>query len=155
MNFMNFFFHEPKLMTTGIRCADHATPSIRKSWHYFSNMRRSLLGRSVSIVHLRTKGRRVFMVRKSIASLEHLNNASPLIPNQSFSFHPLIQECVDLVLYCLVTIYSVPFFFQCLLVWKLLIFCLDVFCLFWWGCPSTSVFQLSLLQLHLICLQLT
>jgi hypothetical protein len=28
--------------TGGIRCADHATPSIRKSWHYFSNKRRSL-----------------------------------------------------------------------------------------------------------------
>jgi hypothetical protein len=26
----------------GIRCADHATPSIRKSWHYFANKRRSL-----------------------------------------------------------------------------------------------------------------
>jgi hypothetical protein len=28
--------------TGGIRCADHATPSIRKSWHYFSNKRRSV-----------------------------------------------------------------------------------------------------------------
>jgi hypothetical protein len=28
--------------TGGIRCADHATPSIRKSWHYFANKRRSL-----------------------------------------------------------------------------------------------------------------
>jgi hypothetical protein len=26
----------------GIRCADHATPSILKSWHYFANNRRSL-----------------------------------------------------------------------------------------------------------------
>jgi hypothetical protein len=26
-------------MTVGIRCADHATPSIRKSWHYFANKR--------------------------------------------------------------------------------------------------------------------
>jgi hypothetical protein len=32
----------------GIRCADHAIPSIRKSWHYFSNKRRSL-GRHSSI----------------------------------------------------------------------------------------------------------
>jgi hypothetical protein len=26
----------------GIRCADHATPSNRNSWHYFANKRRSL-----------------------------------------------------------------------------------------------------------------
>jgi hypothetical protein len=26
----------------GIRCADHATPSIRKSWYYFAKKRRSL-----------------------------------------------------------------------------------------------------------------
>jgi hypothetical protein len=25
----------------GIRCADYAIPSIRKSWHYFANKRRS------------------------------------------------------------------------------------------------------------------
>jgi hypothetical protein len=31
-----------------IRCADHATPSIRKSWHYFANKRRSL-GRHSSL----------------------------------------------------------------------------------------------------------
>jgi hypothetical protein len=30
-------------MTGGIRCADHATTSIRTSWHYFANK----LGRSV------------------------------------------------------------------------------------------------------------
>jgi hypothetical protein len=34
--------------TGGIRCADHATPSIRKSWHYFANKRRSL-GRHSSL----------------------------------------------------------------------------------------------------------
>jgi hypothetical protein len=28
-----------RLTTGGIRCADHATPSIRKSWHYFANKR--------------------------------------------------------------------------------------------------------------------
>jgi hypothetical protein len=32
----------------GIRCADHATPSIRKSFHYFANKRRSL-GRHSSL----------------------------------------------------------------------------------------------------------
>jgi hypothetical protein len=28
--------------TGGIRCADHATPSTRKSWYYFAKKRRSL-----------------------------------------------------------------------------------------------------------------
>jgi hypothetical protein len=37
-----------RLTTVRIRCADHATPSIRKSWHYFAN-------RSVGIVRSRTK----------------------------------------------------------------------------------------------------
>jgi hypothetical protein len=37
-----------RLTTVGIRCADHATPSIRKSWHYFANKRRSL-GRHSSL----------------------------------------------------------------------------------------------------------
>jgi hypothetical protein len=35
----------------GIRCADHVTPSTRKSRHYFSDSG----GRSVGIVRLRTK----------------------------------------------------------------------------------------------------
>jgi hypothetical protein len=39
---------KPRLTTGGIRCADHATPSIRKSWHYFANKRR-LLGRHSSL----------------------------------------------------------------------------------------------------------
>jgi hypothetical protein len=38
----------PRLTTVGIRCADHAIPSIRKSWHYFANKRRSL-GRHSSL----------------------------------------------------------------------------------------------------------
>jgi hypothetical protein len=38
----------PRLMTREIRCADHATPSIRKSWHYLANKRRSL-GRHSSL----------------------------------------------------------------------------------------------------------
>jgi hypothetical protein len=36
------------LTTGGIRCADHATPSVRKSSHYFANKRRSL-GRHCSL----------------------------------------------------------------------------------------------------------
>jgi hypothetical protein len=31
-----------RLTTVGIRYADHATPSLRKSWHYFANKRWSL-----------------------------------------------------------------------------------------------------------------
>jgi hypothetical protein len=38
----------PRLTTGGIRCADHATPSISKSWHYFAYKRRSL-GRHSSL----------------------------------------------------------------------------------------------------------
>jgi hypothetical protein len=34
--------------TGGIRCADHATLSIRKSWYYFAKKRRSL-GRHSSL----------------------------------------------------------------------------------------------------------
>jgi hypothetical protein len=34
--------------TGGIRCADHATPPIRKSWHYFAKKRRPL-GRHSSL----------------------------------------------------------------------------------------------------------
>jgi hypothetical protein len=34
--------------TEGIRCADHATPSIRNSWYYFAKKRRSL-GRHSSL----------------------------------------------------------------------------------------------------------
>jgi hypothetical protein len=33
---------KPRLTTAVIRCADHATPSVRKSRHYFVNKRRSL-----------------------------------------------------------------------------------------------------------------
>jgi hypothetical protein len=31
---------KPETNDRGMRCADHATPSIRKSWHYFANKRR-------------------------------------------------------------------------------------------------------------------
>jgi hypothetical protein len=34
--------------TGGVRCADHATPSIRKNWYYFAKKRRSL-GRHSSL----------------------------------------------------------------------------------------------------------
>jgi hypothetical protein len=43
---------KPILMAVGIRCADHATSSIRKSWHKTSP---TVGGRSVGIVCLRAK----------------------------------------------------------------------------------------------------
>jgi hypothetical protein len=33
----------------GIRCADHATPSIGKSWHYFANKQQSLMDQSQGV----------------------------------------------------------------------------------------------------------
>jgi hypothetical protein len=39
---------KPRITTVGIRCADHATPCLQKSWHYFANKRR-LLGRYSSL----------------------------------------------------------------------------------------------------------
>jgi hypothetical protein len=36
---------KPKLTAVGVRWADHATPSIRKSWHYFR--RHAAVARSV------------------------------------------------------------------------------------------------------------
>jgi hypothetical protein len=45
----------------GIRCADHATPSIRKTWHYFANKRRSL-GRHSSLAG---QSNRVFLIQTS------------------------------------------------------------------------------------------
>jgi hypothetical protein len=46
--FLHLRSRKPRLTTAGIRCADHATPSIRKSLHYFANKRRSL-GRHSSL----------------------------------------------------------------------------------------------------------
>jgi hypothetical protein len=43
-----FRSRKPRLTTGGISCADYATPSIHKSWHYFANKRRSL-GRHSSL----------------------------------------------------------------------------------------------------------
>jgi hypothetical protein len=40
----------------GIRCADHVTPSIRRSRHYFADSG----GRSIGIVRLRTKATEFF-----------------------------------------------------------------------------------------------
>jgi hypothetical protein len=49
---------KPRLMAVGIRCADHVTPSARKSWHYFADSG----GRSVGIVRLRTKATEFFFL---------------------------------------------------------------------------------------------
>jgi hypothetical protein len=44
-------------MAVGIRCADHVTPSTRKSRHYFADS----CSRSVGIVRLRTKATEFFL----------------------------------------------------------------------------------------------
>jgi hypothetical protein len=55
---------KPRLTAVRIRCADHATPSTRKSRHYFADSG----GRSVGIVRLRTKAKGVFyMVTAAIS----------------------------------------------------------------------------------------
>jgi hypothetical protein len=49
----------------GIRCADHVTPSTRKSRHYFADSG----GRSVGIFRLRTKATEYFFLVYSHNSL--------------------------------------------------------------------------------------
>jgi hypothetical protein len=49
-----------RLTAVGIRCAHHATPSTRKSGHYFADSG----GRSVGIVRLRTKATEFLRVWK-------------------------------------------------------------------------------------------
>jgi hypothetical protein len=53
----SLLFRKPRLTAMGIRCADHVTPSTRKSQHYFADSG----GRSVGIVRLRTKAKEFFM----------------------------------------------------------------------------------------------
>jgi hypothetical protein len=45
---------KPRLMVVGVRCANHVTPSIRKSWHLYIHTSLTSGGRSVGIVRLRT-----------------------------------------------------------------------------------------------------
>jgi hypothetical protein len=48
-NISNYLFLKKTENTTrGMRCADYATPSIRKRWHYFAKKQRSL-GRHSSL----------------------------------------------------------------------------------------------------------
>jgi hypothetical protein len=54
--------------TEGIRCADHATPSIHKKLALTSP---TSGGRSVGIVRLRTKGHRVSVYTSTNSILEH------------------------------------------------------------------------------------
>jgi hypothetical protein len=51
---------KPRLMSVGIRCADHATPSSRKSWHELC--RQAAVSRSVGIVRLPTKATEFFFI---------------------------------------------------------------------------------------------
>jgi hypothetical protein len=46
------FFNFAILMTMGNHCADHMTPSIRKSWHYFANKRNKAMEFSLVLVVL-------------------------------------------------------------------------------------------------------
>jgi hypothetical protein len=57
-----------RLEAVGIRCADHVTPSTRKSRHYFADSG----GRSVGIVRLRTKATEFFSFRLLHAILSSL-----------------------------------------------------------------------------------
>jgi hypothetical protein len=47
----NIVFLFTRLTAVGIRCADHVTPSTRKSRHYFADSG----GRSVGVFRLRTR----------------------------------------------------------------------------------------------------
>jgi hypothetical protein len=57
---------KPRLTTWGIRCADHASPSIRRSWHYFANKRRSL-GRHSSLAD---QNHSFFIARVSVIKMK-------------------------------------------------------------------------------------
>jgi hypothetical protein len=62
----------------GIRCADHVTPSTRKSRHYFADSS----GRSVGIVRLRTKATEFFLVGGGV-QLGPLGTAATYRPIES------------------------------------------------------------------------
>jgi hypothetical protein len=53
----------------GIRCADHATPSIRKSWYYFAKKRRSL-GRHRSLADQSHGG--FFLFTDAVSSSDYI-----------------------------------------------------------------------------------
>jgi hypothetical protein len=59
---------KPRLTTVGIRCADHVTPSTRKSQHYFADSG----SRSVGIVRLRTKATEFSLVFRIFLLSTHL-----------------------------------------------------------------------------------
>jgi hypothetical protein len=59
---------KPRLTAVGIRCADHAIPSTRKSRHYFADSG----GRSVGIVRLRTTATEFFFTcQERTAQIPH------------------------------------------------------------------------------------
>jgi hypothetical protein len=76
---------KPRLRAVGIRCADHATPSIRKKLALTSP---TSGGRSVSIVRLRTKSHGVFF-----------GGGEVLYPYIFSSFPPCLQHVPSIPLF--------------------------------------------------------
>jgi hypothetical protein len=76
----------------GIRCADHATPSIRKSWHYFANKRRSL-GRHSSLADQSLGG---FFFFKETNGIFHLDVSKS---SNCSDYRVSSYKCISLILY--------------------------------------------------------
>jgi hypothetical protein len=99
----------------GIRCADHATLSIPKSWHY---LRRR--GRSVGFVRLRTKATEFFILKVSAVVCRDIYNESAstwkLLGPKFLSsvFYANLGPCLDTV---------VPGMSRCLCVSRKYLFC--------------------------------
>jgi hypothetical protein len=76
----------------GIRCADDATLSIRKSWHYFANKRRSV-GRHISLAH---QSYGVFFIRHVLSSVvwPELLASLNMVQTKTFYFCGWNHSCI-------------------------------------------------------------